>query len=135
MSFTMKRIARHFQSLLLRAAGALVLVNLLFTLAMAASPELHREYHHDADHQDHECVVTHMLHGDFGDGVPLAAITVAPVVLPMVEIIATHHRVWVSPLWLTNGVLEHAPPALAWMIHEPSAANAAKPMTAALGLF
>ncbi len=43
-------------------AGLLVLV-LLLTVMMAASPSLHEYFHHDADRADHSCAVTLFTHG------------------------------------------------------------------------
>ena len=46
--------------------------------ALAASPELHRWLHPDADHADHECAITLFHHG-----VTQAAVGVALVVAPL----------------------------------------------------
>jgi len=79
-------------------------------LAMAASPELHEHVHEDAHHAEHECVVTHMLAGDFGEATPPVLLTLAPAV-PLAEFAMVDDRgEWVRPLFLANGVLEHAPP-------------------------
>jgi len=85
--------------------------HLLMAMAMAASPELHRYFHSDADGEDHECVVTHLNKGDLHDGAPTILVTLGQA-LPTNELgrTATAESVWVAPLFLKNGVLEHAPP-------------------------
>jgi hypothetical protein len=85
--------------------------HLLMTMAMAASPELHRYFHGDADGEDHECVVTHLNKGDLHDGAPTILVTVG-LALPTNELgrVVAADSVWVAPLFLKNGVLEHAPP-------------------------
>ena len=80
-------------------------------MAMAASSELHRYFHSDADGEDHECVVTHLNKGDLHDGAPTILVTLGQA-LPTNDLgrTATAESVWVAPLFLKNGVLEHAPP-------------------------
>ena len=98
---------------LLRAAGLVVLGHLLLAIALAASPSLHALVHHDADHADHECVVTHLLNGDFSDGIPVAPVSVsAPCWSDLAETLPHGAHDDVAELWLTNGVLEHGPPML-----------------------
>jgi hypothetical protein len=58
------------------AAAAAVLVLILGVLA--ASPQLHRWLHPDADHSDHECAVTLFHHG-----VTQAVVGVALAVMPL----------------------------------------------------
>jgi hypothetical protein len=49
-----------------RAAAVVMLLLFLFLLACAASPELHRALHKDADHEDHQCAVTLLVTGHVG---------------------------------------------------------------------
>jgi hypothetical protein len=94
-----------------KAVVACVLMSWIAALAMAVSPRLHEHVHEDADHDDHECVVTHLLAGDVGDGVPLLIISVEPSALATtMKVVAS--PTWVCPLHRKNGVLEHGPPAL-----------------------
>ena len=51
----------------------------LLLTAMAASPALHKLIHKDADHADHECVVTMFAHGKI-DSVTCEVFVVAPTV-------------------------------------------------------
>ncbi len=99
--------------LLLQAVAFCVAAHLLLAMAMAASPELHHYFHGDADHDDHECVVTHLIKGNLHDGTPSPVLTVG-LDLPLLELrsAAVSDPVWVAPLFLKNGVLEHAPPVL-----------------------
>ncbi len=87
-------------------------VSLLLALAMAASPELHKHLHGDADHDDHECAATLLLDGAFEDAAPAGAIEFkieAPLVLAY--LLARPSGEGIRPLFLVNGVLEHGPPA------------------------
>ena len=95
-------------------AAALVLMQMVLALAMAVTPKLHEHFHHDAGDSHHECAVTHLIQGDFGDGAPLPLLTVAPVhAAPSTEVFSVQPAAIVAPLWLENGVLEHAPPQAA----------------------
>lgn len=93
-----------------KAVAICVLAQWVLALGMVASPELHECLHEDAHHEEHECVVTHMLAGDFGEVAPPALITIGPA-SPLGElVIADGKDAGVRPLCLDNGVLEHAPP-------------------------
>jgi hypothetical protein len=93
------------------AVGGVVLSAMLFAMAMAASAELHHHLHPDADHEDHECAVTHLMAGSFGDVAGPPRIDVAPLfVRPEIDERGVDEEA-VLPLYLKNGVLEHAPPA------------------------
>lgn len=45
------------------ATAGLLILSLLMTVLMAASPSLHEYFHHDADQADHSCAVTLFTHG------------------------------------------------------------------------
>lgn len=48
----------------LRRFAAMLAVALVLVLdVLAVCPEAHEFFHHDADAAEHECVVTHFLHG------------------------------------------------------------------------
>lgn len=53
---------------------------LLFIATLAASPALHAAIHPDANHEDHNCIISVFAHGQ----VNAAAVAVAPVVVPVV---------------------------------------------------
>lgn len=109
----MRETIGHLRDRLGKVLGIAVLINLLLAVAMAASPSLHLQVHHDADHEDHECVVTHLLDGDFSDGVPAAPVCVsAPEWSGFAEALPWAAQDDVADLWLTNGVLEHGPPVV-----------------------
>ena len=109
----MIRVLRTLKPAAIYGVAACVLVQMLLAQAMAASPDLHERLHSDAGDQHHECAVTHLLQGDFGDGAPVPLVSAGPFVpVHETEIIATAPALWVAPLFLMNGVLEHAPPAL-----------------------
>jgi hypothetical protein len=92
--------------------AAFMLTQFLLALAMAASPELHHYFHHDSDDDDHECVVTHLINGDFSDGIPVQTITVQPAtVRPQTQPVEELNSAWVAPLYLQSCVQERAPPA------------------------
>lgn len=90
-----------------------MLVNLLLAVGMAALPSLHLQVHPDADHADHACVVTHLLNGDFSDGVPAVPVSVsAPEWSDFAETLPWAAQDDVAEFWLINGVLEHGPPVV-----------------------
>ncbi len=109
----MKNGPAQSRQLLHLAVAFCVGAHLLMAMAMAASPALHRYFHGDADTEDHECVVTHLNKGDLHDGAPAILVTVG-LALPTHELgcTTTADIVWVAPLFLKNGILEHAPPLL-----------------------
>jgi hypothetical protein len=97
---------------LFHAVAGVVLSSMLLALAMAASEELHHQLHSDADHEEHDCAVTHLMSGTFGDGagLPMLVIELLPVLIEGGEPRQGERRV--QPLHLDDGVLEHAPPVL-----------------------
>jgi hypothetical protein len=70
---------------LIRAARALVCVlaagHLLFASALAASPELHKRVHQDADSAGHDCFVTLLSHGQIISGDAVVALVTGAVLL------------------------------------------------------
>ena len=91
----------------LALVGAVV-VGLLLASVLAASPELHERLHHDADHQDHVCLVTTLQAGGFED-----VLVVIMAVEPMGKGVATAPLSDVEAVpsfFLSCRVLEHAPP-------------------------
>lgn len=107
---TLRRIYRHTPALFqVLALG--VMLPWLAALAMAVSPDLHEHVHHDACHEDHECVVTHLQAGDFGDLVPPPAFLGVPDFICYQEPLAREIKTWLPATFLNNGILEHAPPA------------------------
>lgn len=95
-----------------RTVAVLLVAHLLAILAMAASSQLHGFFHHGANHDDHRCAVTDMLSGAGGDGSFSQPITVAAILPHQFHSVAEFDPVWIASLFLTNCVLEHAPPAL-----------------------
>lgn len=92
-----------------RAIIALLLGHLLAVVAMAGSSRLHQWVHHDADANGHECAVTLFLHGGYaGSAAPLILVASMAFMLVRFE---RPRPVWVASLFLSRGVLEHAPPA------------------------
>ena len=70
---------------LIRAARTLICVlaagHLLFASALAASPELHKRVHQDADSAGHDCFVTLLSHGQIISGDAVVALVTATVLL------------------------------------------------------
>lgn len=77
---------------------------------MGASPELHELVHHDADHADHQCLVTAMTDGGMDVTTLAPVILVAPV--NQLQRVTLLHSVWVRPLFLCGSLLEHGPPVV-----------------------
>jgi len=101
------------QRLLLQTGSAVILAHLLMVLAMAASPDLHSFFHHDADDGDHECAVTHYWFGDHGDGAPAQPVIVHPSGCEIPFTCAPHPSQWVPSIFVTLRIFEHAPPMAA----------------------
>ncbi len=93
-----------------------MLAHFLAVLVMAASPGLHEIAHHDGhdeEEETHHCVVSDMLSGGTGDGVPPRSFTVAATLPHQFFSVAEFDPQWIASLFLTGCVLEHAPPAQA----------------------
>jgi hypothetical protein len=107
----MIRAIRTLKPAAIYGLAACVIMQMVLALALAASPELHERFHPDAGDAHHECAVTHLIQGDFGTGAPVALIAAGPpVTVHHTELIITAPSLWVAPLFLMNGILEHAPP-------------------------
>jgi hypothetical protein len=90
----------------------LLIAHLLIVVVLAASPQLHQLFHHDADHGTHECVVTLMISGG-SEGSPSPQVLEAGAILPTSFNFSTETRFTdVSPLFLSAHVFEHAPPVV-----------------------
>ena len=91
-----------------RAVVAVLLAHLLAVIAMTAFPKLHQWVHQDADGNNHDCAVTLFLHGGYESA--------ATVVILIGSLVFTRSRCelprtsWVPGLFLSQGVLEYAPP-------------------------
>ncbi len=107
----MIRRIRKLKPAALWAMAACVILQMILALAMAAAPELHERFHPDAGDAHHECVVTHLIHGDFGDGVPSPLMVAGPPALVHeTRLPAAAQQPWVAPLFLASGLLVHGPP-------------------------
>ncbi len=87
----------------------------LIALVLAAAPQWHEHIHADADHDDHECLVTHVMDGDLGNGgglPPPVEAAEPPRVVPCETVSIPWDGPWVSPLCLDDGLLVHGPPRL-----------------------
>jgi hypothetical protein len=91
-------------------AGGL-LTAFLFTLALAASPQLHARFHADAGSPNHECAVTLIASGKY-EQADASPVFVAPQPAVAFEKIPALAPVWVAAPFLGASIFEHAPPAL-----------------------
>ena len=92
------------------ALVCLLISHLLIVVVLAASPQLHQLFHHEADHSSHECIVTVMISGG-SDGFPAPQVLEANAILPTVFNFSLEaHSHDVAPLFLSAHVFEHAPP-------------------------
>ena len=105
----MLRFLRHAKHLKL-ALFSLVLAGFALATVMAASPELHRAWHADADHEDHECLVTALLSGGV-DHAPVVAMTLQPPVLTPVCGVE-RSAVPARSFFLECSIFEHGPPVV-----------------------
>jgi hypothetical protein len=100
------RNAKVWQS----AFACLLISSLLIVVALAASPQLHQLFHHDADGSEHECAVTVMVSGGSDDS-PVAQVFDGNAILPVAPDFQPETRSRdVVPLFLSAHVFEHAPP-------------------------
>ena len=105
----MLRFLRHAKLLKL-ALLSLVLAGFALATAMAVSPDLHRQWHADADHEDHECLVTALLSGGV-DHAPVVAMTLQPPVLTPVCGVE-RSAVPARSFFLECSIFEHGPPVV-----------------------
>lgn len=107
----MRSLFRHTSNHPARSLiAALVALCVLLASLMGASPELHGLVHHDSDHADHHCLVTAMTDGGMDVTVIVPVIVSAQVT--QVQRVKLLHSVWVRPLFLCAGLLEHGPPVV-----------------------
>ena len=91
-----------------RALALAVIAHLVLALGMAANHEIHEWIHGDAEHEEHECVVKLLLHGGCDTVVvEEPVIAVRPLAREPALALALAD---VPSVFLTGGVLEHAPP-------------------------
>jgi hypothetical protein len=107
---TRPQMKRHFgngRSIAILAAAFLGLF--LFTLVLAAIPQLHERIHVSSGAANHECAVTLLTSGTY-QHTPLATISLAPPPLPKIFVQTLSSSALVSA-HLEFSLLEHAPPA------------------------
>ncbi len=87
-------------------------LHFLLGLAMTASPWLHERLHHEANDDQHECLVA-VMHSGGTDGTVIAPV-LAPDFHPAPEFVpvAERHSSEIPSIFLRARVFEHAPPSL-----------------------
>ena len=86
-------------------------VAFLWSLALAASPELHARVHKDANRAGHNCAVTLIASGTFDHSSQPPLVT-APNQAVQLSKLSAMNPVWVESPFLLARIFEHAPPAL-----------------------
>jgi hypothetical protein len=100
------------QSLRIRQAlTALLLFHVFALVALAASPQMHHWVHPDAGSDGHECAVTLFLHGA-ADGAPAVLVVIVFIAPVLTRVIFPANSPCLKHLFLSRGILEHAPPAV-----------------------
>ena len=100
------RNAKVWQS----AFVCLLISSLLIVVALAASPQLHQLFHHDADRSEHECAITVMVSGGSDDSL-VPQVLEAGALLPVaLDFLPERRSRDVGPLFLSAHIFEHAPP-------------------------
>lgn len=92
--------------------AAVVSAAFLWTLALSASPQLHKLVHPDANSPEHTCAVTFIASGSYDHSAQTPLIT-APVPTVQFSKITALNPQWVQSPFLGASIFEHAPPALA----------------------
>jgi hypothetical protein len=82
-----------------RAIGTAAVLLIALLVYLAADPEAHERFHHDADESDHHCVVTEFAAGE------ALVLTVALVVQPLVLRFVRIHWVQIPALHATVDLL------------------------------
>ena len=100
---------RHAAVFRLALVGV-VLAGFVLALALAASPELHERLHHDAGHEEHQCLATVIGGGGCEDGP--AAPTLASFVAVLFATVPEDHSRAAEAQFLSCCVFEHAPPVI-----------------------
>jgi hypothetical protein len=83
----------------------------LWSLALAASPELHARIHKDANRAGHSCAVTLIASGNL-DHSPHSTLVTAPNQTVQLSKLSALNPIWVESPFLLARIFEHAPPAL-----------------------
>lgn len=108
----MSRAARILSGTRLRVVAVVALAHFVLLLALAICPELHHAIHGDSEEGEHQCAVTDFLAGGAGDDFSARQFAkIAPPPAPM-RPLAAGESAPVAALFLTTGVLEHAPPTV-----------------------
>lgn len=94
-----------------RWIAALTLCHIVVAIAMAASPAIHEFIHHDADDDDHDCVVT-VFHAGGTDRPATQPVFAAAILPQQFFSVAEFDPQWVASLFVSQCVLEHAPPVV-----------------------
>jgi hypothetical protein len=104
----MHRLLHTLLASLQRGVAVVLLLAVLETVALAASPGLHAKlHHHDADDRDDDCAVTLFASGMWHDAAPALAVAPEPVLVPN-DAVVERQRIVSS--FRFSGILEHAPP-------------------------
>jgi hypothetical protein len=93
-----------------KALVFLLVADLLMVVALAASPQLHRLFHHDADHCDHECAVTVMISGGSDGSSTPPVFDAGTLLVQGFSFLAEIHPSDVPSIFLSAHIFEHAPP-------------------------
>ncbi len=101
---------KHIRSLAKIALMGAVLAGYLLALVLEASPELHRQLHHDSGDAQHECLVTCLDHSGC-EATVIADCALTAFAEFSDELIKPEAAV-ASSFFLTCSILEHGPPIL-----------------------
>jgi hypothetical protein len=93
-----------------KALVFLLVANFLMVVALAASPQLHKLFHDDADHCDHECAVTVMISGGSDGSTPPQVFDAGTLLVQGSNLLPEIHPSDVPSLFLSAHIFEHAPP-------------------------
>jgi hypothetical protein len=104
----MHRLLRSLSNSFKWGVAVVLLLAVLETVAMAASPALHAKlHHHDADDRDDDCAVTLFASGAWHDAAPVLAVAPELALAPD-DVVVERQRIVRS--FRFSGILEHAPP-------------------------
>jgi hypothetical protein len=88
----------------------LLLGQILVIAALAASPNLHQLFHHDAGRGDHECAVTVMISGGSDGSIVPEVLDAGAIFRTPCDFSSEIQTPDLAPFFLSAHVFEHAPP-------------------------
>ena len=92
--------------------SSVILAGFVWSIALAASPELHARIHQDANKSEHSCAATLVASGSYHHSAP-APLLDSATLTHSVSVLSPLTPQWVESIFLGASTFEHAPPSRA----------------------